>query len=132
MAQRPDTRSEPEKSPGNGGSTGGSNGEVKLNGEAKIDAVSAAAQLIAPWRSYKEQVAAIAQRIVEAQRPIRVLQALRWEPSVEEAFRRSRGRELPRVGPEEYAKIDLGFEPKAKLDEFEAIAQAAENELGTK
>ncbi len=132
MAQRPDTRSEPEKSQGNGGSSSGSNGEVKLNGDSKAELASTPSQLTAPWRSYKEQVASIAQRIVEAQRPIRVLQALRWEPAVEEAFRRSRGRELPRVGPEEYAKVDLGFEPKAKIEEFEAIAEATEKELGTK
>jgi uncharacterized protein (TIGR02421 family) len=91
---------------------------------------SAPSTTLAPWRSYKEQVASIAQRIVDAQRPIRVLQALRWDPAVEDAFRRSKYRELPRVGPEEYAKIDLGFEPKGKIEEFEAIARAAESDLG--
>jgi uncharacterized protein (TIGR02421 family) len=85
-----------------------------------------------PWRSYKERVASIAQRIVDAQRPIRVLQALRWEPQVEEAFRRSKFRELPRVGPEEYAKIDLGFEPRSKAEEFEALAEDTERDLGCK
>ena len=83
-----------------------------------------------PWRSYKELVAGIAQRIVDAQRPIRVLNALRWDPSVEEAFRRARFRELPRVGPDDYARVDLGFEPRAKIDEFEAIMRDAEAQLG--
>src|SRR5271166_3778848 len=32
-----------------------------------------------PWRSYKEIVSQLAARIVEAQRPIRVLQSLRWD-----------------------------------------------------
>jgi hypothetical protein len=48
-----------------------------------------------PWRSYKEIVAAIATRIVDAQKPIRVLQAIRWDNSVEEAFLKNKGRELP-------------------------------------
>src|SRR5262249_1421548 len=33
---------------------------------------------------------------------------------------------------DDYAKVDLGFEPKAKIEEFEAIAEAAESELGSK
>lgn len=83
-----------------------------------------------PWRSYKEKVAALAARIVEAQRPIRVLQAVRWDASVEEAFRKSRYRELPRVGPAEYQATDLGFEPRAKADEFAEIERDIEREIG--
>jgi uncharacterized protein (TIGR02421 family) len=128
MAQRPDQRLEVDK-PAQDGSVNGSATEVKTNGESRAESTAARR---GPWRSYKEQVASIAQGIVDAQRPIRVLQALRWEPSVEEAFRRSRYRELPPVGPDEYAKIDLGFEPKAKMEEFEALAEEAENEFGSK
>src|SRR6476620_7767203 len=43
-----------------------------------------------PWRSYKEIVSGLASRIVEAQRPIRVLQAIRWDSSVEEEFKKGR------------------------------------------
>jgi uncharacterized protein (TIGR02421 family) len=128
MAQRPDQRVEADK-PLQEGSVNGNGVEAKPNGEGRGEA---AAGRRGPWRSYKEQLASIAQRIVDAQRPIRVLQALRWEPSVEEAFRRSKYRELPKVGPDEYAKIDLGFEPKAKMEEFETIAEEVENEFGSK
>src|SRR5262245_30006192 len=55
-----------------------------------------------PWRSYKEIVAGIANRIVDAQRPIRVLQAIRWDNTVEEQFRKSRFRELPKVDADYY------------------------------
>src|SRR4051794_23575796 len=37
-----------------------------------------------PWRSYKEIVAGLATRIVEGQRPIRVLQAVRWDNAIDE------------------------------------------------
>lgn len=83
-----------------------------------------------PWRSYKEQVAALATRIVEGQRPIRVLQAVRWDPSVEEQFRKARYREQPKVDVETYASMDLGFDPKEKSAEFEAIARDIDAELG--
>src|SRR5580700_12256309 len=83
-----------------------------------------------PWRSYKEIVAQLAGRIVEAQRPIRILQAIRWENSVEEDFLKHKGRELPKVGPEWYASVDLGFEPRAKAEEFEDIARDIDREMG--
>ena len=109
-------------------------GEARGDASAETDTATAgqAAAPAGPWRSYKEVVASIAQRIVDAQRPIRVLQALRWEPAVEEAFRRSRYREMPRMGSEEYARVDLGFEPQAKIEEFEALMRACEHDLDPK
>src|SRR5689334_23134761 len=83
-----------------------------------------------PWRSYKEIVAHLAGRIVEAQKPIRVLQAICWEDSVEEQFLKSRGRELPKVDTAYYARMDLGFDLRAKAAEFEGIARDIHRELG--
>jgi uncharacterized protein (TIGR02421 family) len=83
-----------------------------------------------PWRSYKEIVAGLATRIVEAQRPIRILQAVRWDNAVEEQFRRSRFRELPKVDTEYYAKQELGFDPKEHAAVFEEIARDVDRELG--
>ncbi len=82
-----------------------------------------------PWRSYKEVVSQLATRIVEAQRPIRVLNAIRWDDSVEEQLRKSKYKEMPKV---DYAGIDLGFEPRDKADEFDAIARDIDRELGEK
>src|SRR5512140_1496042 len=82
-----------------------------------------------PWRSYKEVVSQLAGRIVEAQRPIRVLNAIRWDDSVEEHLRKSKYKEMPKV---DYAGIELGFEPRDKAEEFEAIARDIDRELGEK
>jgi uncharacterized protein (TIGR02421 family) len=83
-----------------------------------------------PWRSYKEIVANIATRIVEAQRPIRVLQAIRWDSSIEDEFKKGRYRELPKVDIDYYARQELGFDPKEKAAEFEEIARDIDRELG--
>ena len=83
-----------------------------------------------PWRSYKEIVAQIATRIVEAQRPIRVLQAIRWDAAIEEDFRKSKYRELPKVDADYYAAQDLGFDHQGKAAEFEEIARDIDKELG--
>ena len=83
-----------------------------------------------PWRSYKEIVATLAARIVEAQKPIRVLQAMRWEDAVEEQFLKAGPREMPRIDAAYYEKVDLGFEPRAKAEELEEIARDIDRELG--
>ncbi len=54
-------------------------------------------QAASPWRSRKEIIAKLSTRVVEEQKAIHVLQALRWDPGVEEAFRQCKGRELPRI-----------------------------------
>ena len=83
-----------------------------------------------PWRSYKEIVAGIAQRIVDAQREIRVLQGVRWDNDVEEQFKKSRYRELPKVDAAYYEKSPLGFDPAAKAAVFEEIARDVDRDLG--
>jgi uncharacterized protein (TIGR02421 family) len=79
-----------------------------------------------PWRSYKEILASLAQRVLDAQRPIRILQALRWDGEAEEQFFRNKARELPKVS---YTS-DLGFDPEAKLRELDAILRDADRDLG--
>ncbi len=81
-----------------------------------------------PWRSYKEVLARLAQRLLDAQRPFRILNALRWQPSAEDPFVRSKGRELPVV---EY-DADLGFDPEAKRAELVELGKDVEKELGPK
>ncbi len=83
-----------------------------------------------PWRSYKEKLARFAQAIVDAQRPIRILNSLKWHPRVLEKFRESGWRSLPARGEVEYEATDLGFDPRAKVDEFRAIVEGARRDLG--
>jgi uncharacterized protein (TIGR02421 family) len=64
-----------------------------------------------PWRSYKEKVAGLSQRIVEAQRPIRLLHSIRWGVEVEAEFRRGRWKGLPPVDRAFYEANDPGFDP---------------------
>ena len=87
-------------------------------------------QPAAPWQSYKEIVAHLAGRIVDAQRPIRVLQALRWDEPIEEQFLRSRQREMPKVDAAYYEKVELGYDSRAKAEEFETIARDIDRALG--
>lgn len=85
-----------------------------------------------PWRSYKERVASLATRIVDGQRPIRILNCLKWGPGVREAFFASRCRELPQVERESYDALPLGFDPRHKIQEFRDIADDVVRELGAR
>jgi uncharacterized protein (TIGR02421 family) len=85
---------------------------------------------VTPWQSYKEVVAQLAARIVDAQRPIRVLQSLRWSDAVEDQFLKSKQREMPKVDAAYYEKVELGYEPRTKVEEFETIARDIERALG--
>jgi uncharacterized protein (TIGR02421 family) len=82
-----------------------------------------------PWRSYKEIVSQLASRIVEAQRPLRILQSVRWDNSIEEQFLKNKGKELPKVDAAYYQAQDLGFDPRAKSDEFETIAKDIDSQI---
>jgi len=70
------------------------------------------------WRSYKERLAQVAERVVVAQRPIRILEWVKWSNSVHEAFVASGYKVLP---PIEYGAHALDFDPDAKKRELKEI-----------
>ncbi len=80
----------------------------------------------APWRSYKERVAGLAERIVVAQKPIRVLDCVKWDGSVLDAFRSSGYKQLPRI---EYS-ANLGYDPERKKAELAEIESDVRRDLG--
>jgi uncharacterized protein (TIGR02421 family) len=63
-----------------------------------------------------DQLRRLSDAIVAAQRPIRMLKAINWDPAVHERFFRHDAKELPR--PE---NPPLGFEPADKVRELRAL-----------
>jgi uncharacterized protein (TIGR02421 family) len=82
------------------------------------------------WTTYKEKIKRLSQRIVEAQKPIRILDAIKWDPSVEQELRKSRFKQMPKINAEYYAGVELGFEPEFKLSELGDIAKDVGTSLG--
>lgn len=80
--------------------------------------------------TYKEKLKTISKLIVDAQRPVRVLDAVKWPASIIQEFKKSKYKEIPNLGPEEYAKQALGYDPDVKQQEFKDIAEYARHELG--
>jgi len=79
---------------------------------------------------YETTVRTLSDRLVEAQRPIRILDAIKWDDDIERAFFAAGCRELPPVTPEYYARRPLPFDVEAKQHEFHAIERDLRRQLG--
>src|SRR5438477_5896289 len=79
---------------------------------------------------YESQVHGLSDRLVEAQRPIRILDAIKWDDDVERAFFDKGGRELPPVTRGYYLSRPLPFEPEQKLHELHLIERDIRRRLG--
>ncbi len=80
---------------------------------------------------YLSTVRELSDRMVEAQRPIRVLDTIKWHPDVRERFFAADCRELPQVDAEYYARRNpLDFVPADKRTEFREIERDISRRLG--
>ncbi len=83
-----------------------------------------------PWTTYKEKVKVFSQRVVDAQRPIRILNAIKLNSGVTDAIIAAKLKEFPRLDAEFYKKLPLGFDPNAKRDELKTLRADIIRELG--
>lgn len=84
-----------------------------------------------PSEAYLTHVRALSDRIVAAQKPIRVLDAIKWDQALRESFFRSRGRSLPKVDVQWYRDNNpLGFDPEAVKTAFYQIERDISRFLG--
>lgn len=80
--------------------------------------------------NYKQTIRTLSDRLVEAQRPIRVLDAVQWDESIERAFFASGCKELPKIDTAYYAARPLPFNPVQKRHEFHEIERDISHQLG--
>src|SRR5262245_27352139 len=83
-----------------------------------------------PLNAYENLVRGLSDRLVEAQRPIRILDAIKWDDDVERAFFEKGCRELPSVTRDYYLSRPLPFNPEQKLHEFHLIERDIRRQLG--
>ena len=82
------------------------------------------------WLTYKEKIKNLSEKIVEAQKPIRVLDAIKWDSSIETSFFEHKQHRLPKIDADYYQKIPLGFDPVKKTEEFKEISAEISRVLG--
>lgn len=80
---------------------------------------------------YEQTVYELSERIVLAQKPIRILDALKWDDSVAEYFFKHKFKKLPVINKDYYAiNNPLSFDPEKKIEEFHEIDRSIRRKLG--
>ncbi|MDD5035750.1 MAG: flavohemoglobin expression-modulating QEGLA motif protein [Methylococcaceae bacterium] len=86
---------------------------------------------MAPNPAYLEQVKILSDRIVAAQKPIRVLDAIKWNEDIKLDFIASQCRKLPEVDAAYYRQhLPLNFDALEKKREFNEIERDLTRKLG--
>jgi uncharacterized protein (TIGR02421 family) len=79
---------------------------------------------------YKRTLRELSDRIVAAQKPIRILDQIKWDSSIQEDFLRHGGRNLPKIDRTYYESRPLGFDSAKKRQEFHDIERDITRLLG--
>ncbi len=79
---------------------------------------------------YHQTIRELSDRIVEAQQPIRVLDAIKWDAGVRDAFFAGGCKQQPTVDRDYYAARPLGFDAAEKRQQFYAIERDIVRRLG--
>lgn len=80
---------------------------------------------------YGEIIRELSEQLVAAQRPIRILDALKWDASIEAYFFEHKCKKLPTIDAEYYhTQNPLSFDPVKKIQEFHEIDRNIRRKLG--
>ncbi|HEY1067619.1 MAG TPA: tyrosine/phenylalanine carboxypeptidase domain-containing protein, partial [Pirellulales bacterium] len=86
--------------------------------------------IVEPSDPYQRSIRELSDRLVEAQRPIRILDAIKWDASIQQAFFAGGCRENPPVDVEYYRGRPLAFDPVKLREEFSLIEREVVRKLG--
>jgi uncharacterized protein (TIGR02421 family) len=80
----------------------------------------------------KEQrtIRELSDQIVTAQKPIRILDAIKWSETIKKQFFKDKGKKLPKITHEYYHDAPLSFDPKESIENFLTIERAVQRKLG--
>lgn len=88
------------------------------------------ATLAVKAQAYAEKIKVLSDQIVQAQKPIQILNAIKWSPDVDQFLLQNKFKEMPKWGPENYQRMPTGFNPTDKIREFQEIVDGIHRQLG--
>jgi uncharacterized protein (TIGR02421 family) len=80
--------------------------------------------------AYLTEVKNLSDRIVKAQQPIRILDAIKWDDNIKQAFLDGGCKTMPAIDADYYKQRPLGFDPDDKKEEFHQIERDLVRKLG--
>lgn len=78
---------------------------------------------------YKNTILELSLLLNEAQRPIQILDAIKWGPEIENFIIQKNFKELPKMDANFYQSRPLKYDPEKKLEEFKAIRMKIKRDL---
>lgn len=81
-------------------------------------------------KSYKNKILEASLMLNEAQRPIQILDAIKWGDDIGNFFLKTKMKEIPKVNKDFYLARPLKYDPFKKVEEFEEIQSFVEKEIG--
>ena len=79
---------------------------------------------------YQQTIRTLSDRIVLAQTPIRVLDAVKWDENIRQGFLKAKGKAMPAVDRDYYLNRPLSFDSSAVKLEFQNIERDITRQLG--
>lgn len=79
---------------------------------------------------YQGKVKKLSDQLIELQRPIRILDAIKWPASAKADFFANGATELPAINQDYYQRNQLAFEPDLLGERFRALRQDVRRSLG--
>ena len=79
---------------------------------------------------YLERLKQLSTRLISLQKPIRILDAIKWPASIEQQFRAQQGKELPALGNDFYQRQKLAFEPDTVSQLLKELKADVRRQLG--
>src|SRR3990167_1122017 len=83
-----------------------------------------------PLSEEEKTIRSLSDRIVKAQQPIRILDAIKWNDQIRHDFFKHQFKKQPHVNKNYYDNIPLGFDPEQKIEEFYIIEKDVKSQLG--
>lgn len=79
---------------------------------------------------YRMVLGALSNRLVDLQRPIRILDSIKWDDSIPEFLRKTAFHQLPPLDPEYYGRNPLRFDPSEKKEKLQELTGEIAGALG--
>jgi uncharacterized protein (TIGR02421 family) len=80
--------------------------------------------------TYRQKLKILSDQLVAIQRPIMILDAIKWPRDLQQQFMQNGARELPAIDATYYEKQRLGFDPAVKQDELKTLRRLIVKNLG--
>jgi uncharacterized protein (TIGR02421 family) len=79
---------------------------------------------------YKESLKQLSESLIAIQKPVLILDAIKWPQSIEQQFFRDKAEKLPAVNRDYYLRNPINFNPAVKSAELSQLHQQVEHRLG--